>query len=100
MERAPRAHIGYQMIDWPGSYRASARVHRIARGKHLFDNLANPIYTDIVLGPEFTCGYLTVSRRIGPQSDSRTIRLAVATRKAAAPSPKPVVEHAEKVLHL
>jgi hypothetical protein len=48
----------------------------------------NPIYTGIVLGPEFTCGYLTVPEN-RTRSDSRTIRLAVATRKAAAPNPKP-----------
>jgi pimeloyl-ACP methyl ester carboxylesterase len=48
----------------------------------------NPIFTDIVLGHEFTCGYLNVpENRTRP--DSRTIRLAVATRKAAAPNPKP-----------
>jgi pimeloyl-ACP methyl ester carboxylesterase len=48
----------------------------------------NPIYPGIVLGPEFTCGYLTVPENRS-QSDDRTIRLAVATRKATAPNPKP-----------
>jgi hypothetical protein len=48
----------------------------------------NPIFTGIDLGDEFTCGYLTVlENRTRP--DGRTIRLAVATRKAAAPNPKP-----------
>lgn len=47
----------------------------------------NPIYGNIVLGPEYTCGYLTVpeNRR---KSDGRTIRLAVATRRATAANPK------------
>ena len=49
----------------------------------------NPIYgAGLDLGPEFTCGYLTVPEN-RTKSDSRTIRLAVATRKATAPSPKP-----------
>jgi pimeloyl-ACP methyl ester carboxylesterase len=49
----------------------------------------NPIYgAGFDLGPEFTCGYLSVpENRTRP--DSRTIRLAVATRKATAPNPKP-----------
>ena len=48
----------------------------------------NPIFTGIDLGHEFTCGYLTVpENRTRP--DGRTIQLAVATRKAAAPNPKP-----------
>jgi pimeloyl-ACP methyl ester carboxylesterase len=49
----------------------------------------NPIYgAGFDLGPEFTCGYLTVpENRTRP--DSRTIRLAVATRKATASNPKP-----------
>jgi pimeloyl-ACP methyl ester carboxylesterase len=48
----------------------------------------NPIYPGIVLGPEFTCGYLTVPENRS-RSDKRTIRLAVATRRASAPNPKP-----------
>jgi pimeloyl-ACP methyl ester carboxylesterase len=49
----------------------------------------NPIYgTGFDLGPEFTCGYLTVPEN-RTRSDSRPIRLAVATRKATAPNPKP-----------
>ena len=48
----------------------------------------NPIYPGIVLGPEFTCGYLTVPENRS-KSDGRTIRLAVATRRATAPTPKP-----------
>jgi pimeloyl-ACP methyl ester carboxylesterase len=49
----------------------------------------NPIYgTGYDLGPAYTCGYLTVpENRTRPHS--RTIRLAVATRKATAPNPKP-----------
>ena len=48
----------------------------------------NPVYPGIVLGPEFTCGYLTVPENRS-KSDGRTIRLAVATRRATAPNPKP-----------
>lgn len=52
----------------------------------------NPIYPafgpSLDLGPEFTCGYLTVPENRS-RADSRTIRLAVATRKATAPNPKP-----------
>ena len=42
----------------------------------------------LVLGPDFTCGYLTVPENRS-KPDGRTIRLAVATRKATAPNPKP-----------
>jgi pimeloyl-ACP methyl ester carboxylesterase len=49
----------------------------------------NPIYgAGLDLGPEFACGYLTVPEN-RTRRDSRTIRLAVATRKATAPNPKP-----------
>lgn len=48
----------------------------------------NPVYPGIVLGPDFTCGYLTVPENRN-RSDSRNIRLAVATRKATALNPKP-----------
>jgi pimeloyl-ACP methyl ester carboxylesterase len=49
----------------------------------------NPIYgAGFDLGPEFTCGYLTVPENRS-RPDSRTIQLAVATRKATAPNPKP-----------
>src|SRR4051794_31826077 len=49
----------------------------------------NPIYgVGFDLGPEFTCGYLTVPEN-RKRWDSRTIRLAVATRKATAPNPHP-----------
>ncbi len=48
----------------------------------------NPVYPGIVLGPEYTCGYLSVPEN-RTRSDGRTIRLAVATRKATAPNPKP-----------
>ena len=49
----------------------------------------NPIYgTGFDLGPEFTCGYLTVPENRS-KPDGRTIRLAVATRRATAPNPKP-----------
>jgi hypothetical protein len=48
----------------------------------------NPIYGNIVLGPEYTCGYLTVPENRS-KSDGRTIRLAVATRRATAANPKP-----------
>jgi pimeloyl-ACP methyl ester carboxylesterase len=48
----------------------------------------NPVYPGIVLGPEYTCGYLTVPENRS-KSDGRTIRLAVATRRATAPNPKP-----------
>jgi hypothetical protein len=49
----------------------------------------NPVYgVGLDLGPEFTCGYLTVPEN-RTNSDSRTIRLAVAIRKASAPNPKP-----------
>ncbi len=43
---------------------------------------------DADLGPEFSCGYLTVpENRVKP--DGRTIKIAVATLKAATPNPKP-----------
>jgi pimeloyl-ACP methyl ester carboxylesterase len=48
----------------------------------------NPIYSGTVLGPDYTCGYLTVPENRS-KSDGRTIRLAVATRKATDPNPKP-----------
>lgn len=48
----------------------------------------NPIYPGIVLGPEYTCGYLTVPESRS-KPDGRTIRLAVATRRATVPNPKP-----------
>ena len=52
----------------------------------------NPIYpaagSSFDLGPGFTCGYLTVLEDRS-RADSRTIRLAVATRRATAPNPKP-----------
>jgi pimeloyl-ACP methyl ester carboxylesterase len=51
----------------------------------------NPIYGGIDaldVGAEYTCGYLTVPENRS-KPDGRTIRLAVATRKAAAPNPKP-----------
>jgi pimeloyl-ACP methyl ester carboxylesterase len=48
----------------------------------------DPVYPDIVLGPEYTCGYLTVPENRS-KSDGRTIRLAVATRRATEPNPKP-----------
>jgi pimeloyl-ACP methyl ester carboxylesterase len=51
----------------------------------------NPIYASdppIVLGPDFTCGYLTVPEN-RTRADGRTIRLAVATRRATAASRKP-----------
>ena len=47
----------------------------------------NPVYPGIVLGPEYTCGYLTVPENRN-KSNGRTIRLAVATRRATAPNPK------------
>ncbi|GAA1755472.1 hypothetical protein [Agromyces humatus] len=51
----------------------------------------NPIYgtgTDFDLGPEFAYGYLTVPEdRADP--DGPTIRLAIATRPATSPDPKP-----------
>jgi pimeloyl-ACP methyl ester carboxylesterase len=48
----------------------------------------NPIYgAGFDLGPEFTCGYLSVPENRS-RPFSRTIRLAVATRKATAPNPK------------
>jgi pimeloyl-ACP methyl ester carboxylesterase len=48
----------------------------------------DPVYPGFVLGPGYTCGYLTVpeNRR---QPNGRTIRLAVATHRATAPNPKP-----------
>ncbi|MEO8603989.1 MAG: alpha/beta fold hydrolase [bacterium] len=48
----------------------------------------NPIFPGIVLGPEYTCGYLTVPENRS-KSDGRTIQLAVATLRATAPNPKP-----------
>ncbi len=48
----------------------------------------NPVYPGFVLGPDFTCGYLTVPENRS-KPDGRTIRLAVATRKASAPNAKP-----------
>ena len=51
----------------------------------------NPIYSpenSLDLGSDFTCGYLTVPENRS-RPDGRTIRLAVATRKATAPNPKP-----------
>lgn len=48
----------------------------------------NPVYPGFELGPEFTCGYLTVPEN-RKKRDGRTIRLAVATRRASAPNPKP-----------
>ncbi|MGA9564860.1 MAG: alpha/beta hydrolase [Candidatus Korobacteraceae bacterium] len=48
----------------------------------------NPIYGNIVLGPEYKCGYLTVPENRN-RAASRTIRLAVATRKATAAYAKP-----------
>jgi pimeloyl-ACP methyl ester carboxylesterase len=53
----------------------------------------NPIYPGVPdLGPEFECGYLTVPENRS-KAGSRTIRLAVARRKASSPNPKadPVV---------
>lgn len=48
----------------------------------------DPVFPGIVLGPEYTCGYLTVPENRS-KADGRTIRLAVATRRATAPNPKP-----------
>jgi len=48
----------------------------------------NPPYPGFELGPEFTCGYLTVPENRS-KADDRTIRLAVATRRATAANPKP-----------
>lgn len=52
----------------------------------------NPIFpafgTSLDLGSDFTCGYLTVAENRS-KSGGQTIRLAVATRKAAAANPKP-----------
>src|SRR5262249_28816684 len=48
----------------------------------------NPVYGGLDLGPGFTCGYLTVPENRS-KPEGRTIRLAVATRKATAPNPKP-----------
>lgn len=52
----------------------------------------NPIYppfgTSLDLGSDYTCGYLTVPENRSKQN-GKTIRLAVATRKATAANPKP-----------
>ncbi len=48
----------------------------------------DPVYPGIVLGPDYTCGYLTVPENRS-KSDGRSIRLAVATWRATAPNPKP-----------
>lgn len=48
----------------------------------------DPVYPGIVLGPEYTCGFLTVPENRSTRS-GKTIQLAVATRAATAPHPKP-----------
>ena len=63
----------------------------VARASYAAAPCPNPIYppfgASLDLGPEFKCGYLTVlENRMRP--NGRTIRLAVAIRKASADNPK------------
>jgi pimeloyl-ACP methyl ester carboxylesterase len=93
MAEPGRRWVGVPMIAAFILFAAACGSHDSGSGGNVQPSYAeapcpNPIYPGIVLGPEYTCGYLTVPENRS-KSDGRTIRLAVATRRATAPNPKP-----------